>query len=205
MIYFVIPAREGSKGLPGKNRILFDYTANIIPDEFNPSTIVVTDDEKIGNMAGKFSIVWHEMGDLSNMRDVLIHVARERRMSDDDIIVMLYLTYPERRFVDVMSALDFFVENGASSLLCRKDVKTHPYMCIYANGRPVVDHDYYRRQDYPSCYEISHFIAIVKVGELPLLKRNLYNGATIFIDVPDFVDVDTKEDLDKCENASLHR
>ena len=29
-IKYLIPARKGSKGLPGKNRLLFDETANLL-------------------------------------------------------------------------------------------------------------------------------------------------------------------------------
>lgn len=205
MIYFVIPAREGSKGLPGKNRILYDYTASIIPDDLKSKTIVVTDDLDIVERSKHFRIMWHEMGDESNMRDVLIDAAREFEMAANDIIVMLYVTYPERKFSDVAGAMEYFVSKGASSLLCRKSVKTHPYLCIYSDGHQVVNHDYYRRQDYPPCYEISHFVSIVRVGELPNLRRNLYNDDTIYIDIYDVADIDTQEDLQKCESVFLPR
>ena len=51
MIYYVIPARKGSKGLPFKNRKLFDITAKTIPDDAKPHTIVSTDDEHISELA----------------------------------------------------------------------------------------------------------------------------------------------------------
>lgn len=47
MIYYVIPARKGSKGLPGKNRKLLSFTLDNIPEENRTATIVSTDDEHI--------------------------------------------------------------------------------------------------------------------------------------------------------------
>ena len=43
-IKYLIPARKGSKGLPGKNRLLFDETANLLKGK---DVIVSTDDEVI--------------------------------------------------------------------------------------------------------------------------------------------------------------
>jgi len=43
MIWYVIPAREGSKGLPSKNRLLFNFTAETVKS-VNQDVIVTTDD-----------------------------------------------------------------------------------------------------------------------------------------------------------------
>ena len=47
--WFVIPARKGSKGLPGKNRILLKYTIDTIPKDYHKKVIVSTDDIEIIN------------------------------------------------------------------------------------------------------------------------------------------------------------
>ena len=47
MIWYVIPARQGSKGFPLKNRKLFDSTINSIPKFMRDQVIVTSDDEEI--------------------------------------------------------------------------------------------------------------------------------------------------------------
>lgn len=198
MIYYVIPARAGSKGLPKKNQMLFKHTFGKIPSNYWSNVIVTTDDEEIKKMAEGVKVVHRPeelANDTANIRDVLIHASDGMR--DEDIIVMLYLTYPERTFEEVKCALKFFMEYKCCSLLCRKETKTHPYMCVYESGKQVVRHDQYRRQDYPKCYEISHYIAICKVKELKNLNKNLYNIDTFYYDIQDVIDVDTQEDLNE--------
>jgi hypothetical protein len=64
-------------------------------------------------------------------------------------------------------------------------------------GSQIVDHDLYRYQDYPEVFEISHYIAIQEVGELPNLNRNLYNEDTVFYPIENVIDVDYEEDFEK--------
>jgi CMP-N-acetylneuraminic acid synthetase len=63
-------------------------------------------------------------------------------------------------------------------------------------GNQLVEHNLYRRQDYPKVFEISHFISIFEIGELFNLNDNLYNKNTIYYPVGDVVDVDTNKDLE---------
>ena len=73
-------------------------------------------------------------------------------------------------------------------------------MCMIEDGlkgKQLTPHDLYRRQDYPKCFELSHFVSIFKVGELNKLNNNMYNDKTIFYKVRNIVDVDTLEDLNK--------
>lgn len=198
MIYYVIPAREGSKGLKHKNRKLFNYTISIIPKEYYSNVIVTTDDNEIKKMANGFKVIdrpEHLSNDTASIKDVLMHVSGE--MKEDDLIVMLYLTYPKRVFEHVRSAIKYFYDNNAKSLLCKEEVKTHPYLCIYDDGSQIVTHNLYRRQDYPTCYEISHYIAIVKVSEIKNLNNNIYNNETVFYHIDRVIDVDTIQDFER--------
>ena len=205
----IIPARLGSKGLPFKNRKLFSYTADSIPESFQ--VWVTTDDPEIKAMAidRKFGVIDRpeELAtDTASIRDVMYHAISSINIWPDDIVIMLYLTYPERTWQDIDAALEFFLnyyQLGISeSLLCKKEVKTHPFLSMTEHGvdgifgKQIVDHDLYRRQDYPKCFEISHYISIFKANSIYKLNRNLYCDTTVFYPISDVIDVDTQKEFD---------
>ena len=201
----IIPARKGSKGFPEKNRLLLGYTLDTIPKRWHENTIISTDDEFISEHVRREypNIKIHERSDKSavdtaSTKECLAEVIDSYSLSG--VVVMLYLTYPERTWGEVMKAVAWFEEKNAKSLLCKEDVKTHPYMCIYDEGdkgRQIVEHDLYRRQDYPKCSFISWNISIFTAEELSLLNSNLYNKDTLFYKSDSLLDVDTYEDYKK--------
>ena len=207
MIYYVIPARKGSKGLPGKNRKLLPFTLESIPEENRSSTIVSTDDELIVHSLKNSGVKIHHRSeavsnDTASTKDLLLEIAEYFNMKPHDEIVMMYLTYPERTHDDVEKIYKFFEENNGVSLLCREEPTIHPYLSYYAleghKGKKLIDHDLYRRQDYPKCFMSNHFLAIIRVEYLHLVDRNLYHTQTLFYDLgAHAVDVDTPEDLVK--------
>ena len=200
----VIPARKGSKGLPGKNAILINQTLSTIPNYVKDSVIITTNDGKVIDQSAGYQILLRNnelSGDDVSTKDVLSNVLQQYNIPDEEIIMMLYLTYPERTWTDIEAALNFFIDNKAKSLLCRVEPKSHPYLCMFSEdgnkGRQIVEHNLYRRQDYPECFELSHFICIFRANELEKLNKNLYNKDTIFYKIKRPVDVDTKEDLQR--------
>lgn len=202
-----IPSRLGSKGIPFKNRILFDYTYNIIPEQHKKDIIVSTDDPDIITKCQGLNIDYIERteilsNDTASMKDVLLDYNNKRL--PDEPILLLYLTYPNRKWDDVLKAYDFYLINKANSLLCRKDVKTNPYLCMYMldgiHGEPIIKHNLYRRQDYLPTFEISHYIGIFNPSEINNLNLNLYNKQTVFFPIKDTIDVDLPSDLEKFFN-----
>ena len=161
MRHFVIPARRNSKGLPFKNRRLFSLTANTIPKEEIINTVVSTDDEKISDLALEKGIsVHHRSAELSSdtasTTDLMKEIATGFGWEDDDDVIMLYLTYPQRTYEDIENIYNFYKSKNGNTLLCKQGATTHPYMCYYNlpdnKGVRVVNHDLYRRQDYPECF-----------------------------------------------------
>ena len=201
----IIPARRGSKGLPFKNRKLFDYTIGKIPKNYLNNVYVTTDDEVILERAitkGVNTIKRKEelAQDETSIKDVMVHALEMLNAEPAETIIMLYLTYPERSWHEVESALEFLNKNQASSLLCKKDLQISPYLCMIEDGtkgKQVIKHDLYRRQDYPNCFELSHFICIFKVAELNNLNNNMYNNNTIFYKIREVVDVDRPIDMER--------
>lgn len=200
---FIIPARMGSKGFPLKNRILFKYTANSL-SSIDPGKIIVsTDDEQIKKMANDLGFcVQHRSqknsDDFASLKSVASEVLSDYDLKNK-IVHLLYLTYPQRTFKDIKKARNFFDQTNANSLLCKKEAKSHPYLCFEnlenSKARPIIDHDFFRRQDYPTCFEVSHFISIFKSEELPFLKEQLYNHETVFYEIEDKIDVDYEQDF----------
>jgi CMP-N-acetylneuraminic acid synthetase len=212
----VIPARMGSKGLPLKNQKLFKYTADSIPTEKAESVWVTTDDPKISRLAEEYG--FHVIDrparladDTTSIRDVMVHALDEMAADRSELITMLYLTYPERTWDDIKAAMDYFLNfyqaGITGSLLCKKAPRVHPYLHLYEHGidgifgRPIVQHDLYRRQDYPQCFEISHFVSIFRASELVFLNKNLYCDSTVFYPIRDAVDVDSQKELETIEGA----
>ena len=203
-IFFVIPARRDSKGFPFKNRKLLDYTINEIPIELHEKTIVTTNDEKIIKKLSSTSINVLKRDeklclDDVNIRDVMMDVADKFDMNPNDTIVMLYLTSPDRKFSDIKKILGYYDERKIRTLTCCVEPKTHPYLCLYKKegekGEQIVKHDLHRRQDYPECFEVRHFICIFQVGEIQKLNKNMYNENTVFYKIDNDMDVDYENDL----------
>ena len=202
----VIPARRGSKGVPFKNRILLEHTLNIIPDSLKGDVIISTDDDFIIEKAKEYKVKAVRSSDKlssdeASVKDVLINLIKNENISCQQTIIMLYLTYPERTWEEVESILSFFNDNDAKSVLCKKEVKTHPHMCMFEaadglRGKQVVRHNLYRRQDYPKCFEISHYMCAIKASEVNNLNKNLYNEDTFFYQIEDKIDIDYKKDLE---------
>ena len=187
-----------------KNSKLLDYTINNIPTELHEKTIVTTNDEEIIKRLSstKINVLKRDEKlclDDVNIRDVMEDVANEFHMNSEDTIVMLYLTSPSRKFSDIKKILDYYNEREIKTLTCCVEPKTHPYLCLYKKegekGEQVVKHDLYRRQDYPECYEVSHFVCIFQVEEIQKLNKNMYNERTIFYKIDNDVDVNYENDL----------
>jgi CMP-N-acetylneuraminic acid synthetase len=198
-----IPARKGSKGVPFKNQILLRYTLETIPDEFRENVIVSSDDDKIFEICKKYQIKFDERKtelaeDETSIKDVLLDFINKSQIPRSRKIVMLYLTYPERSWIDISNAYNFFILQDSKSMLCKKIPNTHPYLMMFKNGdkgKQIVKHDLYRRQEYPDVFEISHYIAVFLADEVKNLNKNLYNKDTNFFQISNKIDIDTVDDL----------
>lgn len=200
----IIPARKNSKGIPLKNRLLFEHTAKIIPHGEKESTYIFSDDEVINSYADDYGFQklkrnnWSAQ-DESTTKDMMSDFCSN--FDQDDIIVMLYLTYPKRKWEDVLKAINLVKTKNLKSLLCRKEIKQSPYLMMYekggGRGEQIIKHNFSRRQDYKECFELCHYISIIKQSELLNLNNDLYNEDTYFMQIEDQLDVDSPEDI-KC-------
>ena len=205
--YFLIPARKGSKGLRFKNRKLFDNTAKTIPVELANKVYVSTDDFVIENKAKEYGFnLVSRPADLANdtasLKDVLLHFVDERNIKPAKTIIFLFLTYPERTWEDIVKIYDFFKSKRANSLVCAEKVIDHPYLCLYeledSRGKMMIEHDLYRRQDYPDCFRATMFVGCFKSDIIKNLSDLLIEEETIFYKMDiNKIDVDYAEDYNE--------
>ena len=130
---FLIPAREGSKRLPGKNvellngKPLIGYTieAAIKASSNNDIVCVSTDSDDIAEVAQRFGNVIHFKRpkhlatDISSSQDVVDHAItcfREKGINFDQII-LLQPTSPLRTSEDISNCLNLFSQNNCELLL----------------------------------------------------------------------------------------
>ncbi len=202
----LIPARRDSKGVPFKNRRLLDYTLGTIPPEWRSQVVISTNDEAIIEEVEKRYTscrIHHRSNssalDTATTKECVNEVIRD--LSITGPVVMLYLTYPQREWHQVMDAWAWYQERPEKSLLCREEVELHPYLCLYeqpnCRGSQVVKHDLCRRQDYPTVFKLCHMISIFDSEEVENLNNNLYNNDTIYYKIPRAIDIDTTADLKK--------
>ncbi len=200
--YYIIPARKNSKGFRFKNRFLFEK----LPRELmNENVIVTSDDDVIEQMNDQmynFNFLKRPddlAEDTTSIKPVLEHVVSQYKLKPEDDLVVLYLTYPERTYDDIKQIISFYKKHNGKSLLCKEPLDQHPYLCFYDKGlygERIVNHNMYRRQDYPECFFGSHYVAIVNVEFLTSVDFNLHNKETLFYNLGEHkIDVDNKSDL----------
>ena len=204
MDYIIIPARKNSKGFKLKNRKLFETTAITLKDYFD-RVIVSTDDPYIIDLAIKYNFKYDNRPselakDDTSIKDLLIFLSKKKKKKKNDNIILTYLTYPERSKKDIDDVLNFFKKNKGQSLLCKEPISQHPYLCFYEKSNymaeRIVDHKLYRRQDYPTCFFGSHFLAIIKTSVLKKVDGNLFSrDHTIFFELElNKIDIDYRSD-----------
>jgi len=202
--FFLIPARRDSKGFPFKNRKLFDKTASIIPKSLRSKVYVSTNDEIIKQKCINygFNLVNRPENlatDESSLKCVMKHFITTHKVSKEKNIVLLFLTYPERTWKDVVKIYKKFILCNRTSLVCAEPVTEHPFLCFYEKGNGeaelVVKHNLFRRQDYPKCHKHSMFLSCYKAKIVDELHDLLFEKQTYFHKLENKkTDVDYEED-----------
>jgi CMP-N,N'-diacetyllegionaminic acid synthase len=199
-ILAIIPARGGSKGLPGKNvrmlngKPLIAYSIEAaLGSKLLDKFVVSTDDENISQISKSFGAEVlprpKELArDDSSIFDVIMYVIGwfSERGQQFDIIVLLEPTSPLRKKDDIDKAIQLFISNieTAGSLVSLGEVQLeNPYITQkIENGFvvPLIDKDpsIYRRQQLPKAYFPYGVIYLSKISTFKE-QKSFYQNKTI--------------------------
>ncbi len=212
-ILVIIPARGGSKGVPGKNmkvlggKPLILHTIDLARSLFDDDDIcVTTDDEQIINLVKltglkvPFIRPKHLATDTVGMYEVLLHAIDyyEQHGKFYNIVLLLQPTSPFRKKEHIKDAISLYSEN-IDMVVSVKESTSNPYYNLFEedeNGYLHIskgDGVYVRRQDSPKVWEYNGSIYVMNVESLkskPLskfekkIKYPMENIYSIDIDLP---------------------
>jgi len=214
----VIPARVGSKGLPGKNIRPFGGKPLITwsieqakSSKYIDEVIVSTDDQEIARIGKDFG------GEVPFLRplalagddvptiDVVIHLLQETEKAKGnlpELVVLLQPTSPLRIVADIDNCIEKLVsEKRANAIVSITEVKEHPCWMKTLTKEGFISNfsgdgsKYHRRQDAPSVYKPNGAIYVCRTAAL-LGNRSFYPDNSLgyvmpaerSVDIDDIVD-----------------
>lgn len=215
----VIPARKGSVGLPGKNRMFFDQTADFVASmPWFTRTIVTTDDEVVADMATARGFDLRDRpaelaGPAVSIKAVFEDLIPAMGVSEDDVLWLLYLPVLYKNPADFETARALAEQPGVRSVMSMVKAKTHPFSCWKWDGGALtqyIDNDLFRRQDMPPAWMTYHYTCCFRAGELLRLNSELMGPGThpIFLDdttALNLIEVDTPEDLERWQRFQAEK
>lgn len=181
----VIPARGGSKGVPGKNikklggKPLIQYSIEaaktVFPDEL---ICVSTDDNEIKSTVESLGLQVPFLRpadlatDTSGTYEVLIHAIDfyETKGYKPDVLVLLQPTSPFRTEKHIKEALSVY-NDSIDMVVSVKETKSNPYYILFEeddNGflKKSKEAHFTRRQDCPKVWEFNGAIYIINIATL---------------------------------------
>ena len=177
----VIPARGGSKGVPGKNikllngKPLIHYTIEAAQDVFENQYIYVsTDSLEIKEIAEQSGLKIpslrpkHLATDTANSRDVVLHALEQFKLSngtDPDVIILLQPTSPFRNQKHIKEALELY-KDTLDMVVSVKETDANPYYVLFEEDdnkflKKSKESRTSRRQDAPKVWELNGAIYII--------------------------------------------
>jgi CMP-N,N'-diacetyllegionaminic acid synthase len=218
-----IPARGGSKGVPGKNikllngKPLLQYTAEIaLESQYLTDVILSSEDTQIISVAKSLGIQVPFIRPLALSEDktptidVIIHALRwfENQNIIFDAVCLLQVTSPFRTVKFLDRAIEKFITSGCDSLVSVQKVphEYNPHWTFEVNldGNLKIatgeDQIISRRQELPIAYHRDGNIYIIKT-EVLLQQHSLFGKSISFIESsPElYVNIDTTADWEKAE------
>lgn len=182
---YLIPARGGSKGIPGKNlreiagKPLVLHTLELARLFANDADICLsTEDPSIIKAAAGLGYIApfirpdYLASDNSGMQEVMLHALdfyAEKGLKYETL-VLLQPTSPFRQAGDVKNALSAFV-NDIDMVVSVKETEANPYYVLFEeNGEGLLkkskEGNFARRQDCPKVWQLNGAVYVINVNSL---------------------------------------
>ncbi len=216
----LIPARGGSKGLPGKNiRKMFDKPLIVWTIEeakkskYLDTLITSTDDKNIADIAKKhgcdtpFLRPIDLASDTAPTIDTIIHAIDwlGNRGEVFDYLVLLEPTSPLRETQDIDDCIQKIIDTGTAAIVSVAPLESgHPEFNVIIDKKTdliskidgTTDFNVLRRQDLSDAYFFDGTIYVSRIVDL-IEKKNFYHDSTLGYIVPRWKsqEVDTVEDF----------
>jgi CMP-N,N'-diacetyllegionaminic acid synthase len=217
---YLIPARGGSKGVPGKNikllnnKTLIAYSIDIAKQFTDVSNICVSsDDDEIIKAAENEGLVVpfirpdYLASDTATSYDVIMHALKfyEEKSVIYDNVVLLQPTSPFRHKDHLAKALDNY-SNEIDAIISVCETKSNPYYVLFEENnqgflKKSKEIEITRRQDAPKVYEFNGSIYVLNVASLKKYKSISKFEKIRKIEMPHYysIDIDNMEDWMYCE------
>jgi CMP-N-acetylneuraminic acid synthetase len=227
VVLAVVPARGGSKGVPGKNerplagRTLVERAADAARDSGVVDRCVLSTDSEqiaeIGRRAGidvPFLRPAELAGDETPMQPVIEHavLTLERDGYRPDVVLVLQPTAPLRTGAQLRDAVSLLAETGADSVVSVVEIPRHfaPHYAMRIEGerlRPFLTEgaSVTRRQDVEPAYSRDGTVYAVRRDVL-VLEHDLYGSdcRPLVLPAGASVNIDTPEDWAAAESILCH-
>lgn len=220
--FFLIPARGGSKGVPGKNirnlngkPLICHSIEHGLKIGNSEDVIVSTDSEEIAEIAKEaganvpFLRPAELATDTAGSRGVILHAADFLKTAGKDYntVVLLQPTSPLRNPEDIRRALEKYKATGADMVVSVNEAKSNPYFNLFEEDGEGMLHPskgngtVYRRQDAPKVWEYNGSIYVINIEalrdhELSQLEKII----PLPVEDATGIDIDTEEDFRKAES-----
>ena len=215
----IIPARSGSRGIPGKNikllgdKPLIQYSIDAALKVFNKEDILVSTDSK------EIKVIAENCGlnvpflrpdelatDFASSQDVILHAVEymQKRGKNYDTVVLLQPTSPFRNAQHIEEAIKLY-DNRIEMVVSVKVSDHNPYYTLYEesdNGFLTQSKKakFTRRQDCPNVYAYNGAIYVMSIDALKTKSITEFDKVKKY-EMPELhsIDLDTPLDWDLAE------
>lgn len=214
-IVAIIPARGGSKRVPGKNimdfcgKPMIAWTIEAAKESNLFDVVVVsTDDPEIASVAVAHGAIVPALreeaaDDFSPVSEATIHTLDQLATQglNFDVVVQLFAVCPLRNASDIQNAYQFFVAQKTKFLIsCFKYVWMNPWWAVQLDEqhkpKRIFEDTFKRSQDLPELYCPT---GAVWIADIPSLKSSntFYGEGHVFweLDWKRALDIDSYEDV----------